>query len=97
MNFARKFSYSLALICLIKIVDTSFVIKKEDKSIKNDVPNVGIIGGHEATPGMFPYMVSLFGKQGPYCGGSLISDRFVLTAAHCANSSRLVSYLHYQK
>lgn len=46
-----------------------------------------IFGGNEATHGQFPYQVSLRGrgKNGlfHFCGGSIISNRFVLTAAHC--------------
>lgn len=44
-----------------------------------------IIGGTEAEPGQFPHQVSL--KSVLYerhvCGGSIISNRFILTVAHC--------------
>lgn len=45
-----------------------------------------VIGGREVNaPGQFPWMVLLWNKalRGPFCGGALLSRRFVLTAAHC--------------
>ncbi|XDV22388.1 hypothetical protein PO909_027290 [Leuciscus waleckii] len=45
--------------------------------------NVGIVNGNEAKPHSRPYMVSLQTNGQHNCGGFLISDQFVLTAAHC--------------
>ncbi|KAG7204572.1 hypothetical protein KM043_004995 [Ampulex compressa] len=43
----------------------------------------GIVGGSYANPGEFPYQVSLRVDRQHICGGSLISNRHVVTAAHC--------------
>ena len=42
-----------------------------------------IVGGTAALPHEFPWVVSLEYYGNYYCGGSIISDRLVLTAAHC--------------
>ncbi|XP_037954982.1 trypsin-1-like [Teleopsis dalmanni] len=42
-----------------------------------------IIGGQYAQSGQFPYQISLQLNQRHHCGGSLISDMVVITAAHC--------------
>ncbi|XP_075166427.1 trypsin-1 [Haematobia irritans] len=42
-----------------------------------------IIGGEFASPGQFPHQVSLQLKGRHHCGGSLISENFIVTAAHC--------------
>uniref|UniRef100_A0A8C1JL89 Peptidase S1 domain-containing protein n=1 Tax=Cyprinus carpio TaxID=7962 RepID=A0A8C1JL89_CYPCA len=45
--------------------------------------NVGIVNGKEAKPHSRPYMVSIQNNFMHICGGFLISDEFVMTAAHC--------------
>ncbi|RXN20381.1 granzyme B(G,H)-like protein [Labeo rohita] len=53
--------------------------------------NVGIVNGKEAKPHSRPYMVSVQVKEQHICGGFLISDRFVMTAAHCRNNSPVLT------
>lgn len=48
-----------------------------------------IIGGSESEPGQFPYMAGLLintlnGGEF-FCGGSILSTKFILTAAHCVD------------
>jgi len=55
-----------------------------------NVPTTGrrIQGGSFAAPNQYPWMVRIPYASGGPCGGSLISDRHVLTAYHCV--SRIV-------
>ena len=44
----------------------------------------GIVGGDEAVPYSHPWQIQLRLKNGSHwCGGSILSDKFVITAAHC--------------
>ncbi|KAF5287789.1 hypothetical protein FQA39_LY15725 [Lamprigera yunnana] len=42
-----------------------------------------IVGGEAASPGQFPYQISLRYRGSHNCGGSIINPGTILTAAHC--------------
>lgn len=42
-----------------------------------------IIGGYEVEPHSRPFMAQIKGSEGIICGGALIKENWVLTAAHC--------------
>nr|XP_027234106.1 chymotrypsin BI-like [Penaeus vannamei] len=47
------------------------------------LPGQRIVGGHEADPYKYGYQACVTDKANFYCGGSIIKDNIVLTAAHC--------------
>lgn len=66
-----------------------------------------IYNGHNASAGQFPYMAVQLQKNwrndsdrmppmlvSPACGAAILSDRVLLTAAHCVEEERLVSILY---
>lgn len=52
-----------------------------------DRPDSRVFGGYRAVPGQFPHQISIrvnfTGEFEHNCGGSIITDRFIVTAAHC--------------
>lgn len=60
----------------------------EIKDLPKHRPESRIVGGYFATPGQFPYqivMIANFPEGGALCGGSVLSQNFILTAAHCVD------------
>ncbi|XP_050075226.1 brachyurin-like [Anopheles maculipalpis] len=50
------------------------------------MPSHRIVNGQEATPGQFPYQIALlsnFAGGTGLCGGSVLTNNYILTAAHC--------------
>uniref|UniRef100_A0A8C2HYF1 Transmembrane serine protease 5 n=1 Tax=Cyprinus carpio TaxID=7962 RepID=A0A8C2HYF1_CYPCA len=48
-----------------------------------------IVGGVEATLGRWPWQVSLYYSNRHICGGSIITNQWIVTAAHCVHNYRL--------
>lgn len=88
----------LAIFGLLAVIIGSSVCG----SIAEKTDGDRVVGGETARPGQFPYQASLrWARRFPnntysfgfVCGGSIISDRWVLSAAHCmlySNVSNLV-------
>lgn len=47
------------------------------------VPHGRIVNGDKSSPGVYPWTVGIQFGDKLYCGGSIISNKFVVTAAHC--------------
>ena len=56
-------------------------------SLPRELKNTRIIGGTKATEGRYSYAVSLHDSLGHFCGGSLIAEDVVLSAAHCMQTA----------
>lgn len=52
-------------------------------------PSPQIVGGQESVAGTYPWMAALFVDGKYFCGGTLISEEWVVTAAHCLDGNAL--------
>ncbi|KAJ6225201.1 hypothetical protein RDWZM_003746 [Blomia tropicalis] len=63
-----------------------------DKVIKPDDSKV--VGGNTASEGQFPYQISLRNRKNQhFCGGSIINEQWILTAAHCVDGETASSMM----
>lgn len=60
----------------------------DDKAPKPESTSSAIVGGSGVDIRDYPWQVSLKAHGGHICGGSILSERWVLTAAHCVEGSR---------
>lgn len=61
----------------------------EDNSDSN--PDTRVVGGTECALGECPWQALLLDQEGEgFCGGTILNQRYILTAAHCINQTKSV-------
>ena len=78
--------FSLNLICKFHL---------DVCGVMNGGANPRIIGGQEARPHQFPWLVAVAGQQG-FCSSSLIGEEWVMTAAHCIEEDTRFAIIRLQ-
>jgi len=91
-----KYRYSKKFKKWTKQLSIHWKKSKKDKSCKCGIPYENkmkqrIISGIETDENALPWMVSLQDKAGSwYCGGSIITSSWIITAAHCVIAKSIV-------
>lgn len=72
----------ILLLCFLQAQAASF------RSKSNQLIQNRIVGGHDANRGQFPYHVVFANRLSffYFCGGSIITSRHILSAAHCVTN-----------
>ncbi|KAL7646378.1 UNVERIFIED_CONTAM: hypothetical protein RMT77_003291 [Armadillidium vulgare] len=79
--------FSIFLITLPEILCANFSITSCSCGSRNYLEG-RIVGGEKAEAQEFPWHVVLYTKKDKqYCGGSIINNMYILTAAHCFKNS----------
>jgi len=60
---------------------------KVECGIEGPAASDRIVGGEEAKEHAWPWQVALFIDDAWFCGGSIISENYILTAAHCVDGA----------
>ncbi|XP_067635201.1 serine protease SP24D-like [Eurosta solidaginis] len=67
--------FAIITLCFVVVTSTS---------AKPSI-DMRILKGKDAAIGQFPFIVSVIKRKRHFCGGSILSNRYVLSAAHCVS------------
>jgi len=81
----RKLAFRNSLRTQVLPPTKSFAEECGDMGPNGAAATPHIVGGSQAEPHQFPWQVGIFMDDSYFCGGSIISDEYILTAAHCAD------------
>ncbi|KAG8581672.1 hypothetical protein GDO81_007749 [Engystomops pustulosus] len=78
--------------CLLKLQEC-MTCGQAVSTVNNTIPKGRIVGGSNTSPGSWPWLVNIRLNGELICGGVLLGDAWVLTAAHCFNGN--MNELHW--
>jgi chymotrypsin-like protease len=78
------------LVILLSLAAATVVFADDPLPSANEQPEPRIVGGQDVDVGEWPWQVRLSIFPGSRCGGTIIAENWVLTAAHCVVQQQVV-------